>query len=143
MLKQLGRIVPLPFITILLVSGLERVNAEETLIDAQCQPNPPINITANCSVASFIDPAKVEVYNDDRKFWRRVDYYRRGSDRNQITRSLLYENVDCIEQKIATIRTIDYSSAGQHSQTMPLVFVLPERQTRTQKNTVSFVCNLH
>lgn len=143
MLKQLCRIVPLSFITILLVSGLESVSAEETLIDAQCQPNPPINIAANCSVASFIDPAKVEVYNDDRRFWRRVDYYRRGSDRNQITRSLLYENVDCIERKIATIRTVDYSQAGQHSQTKPLEFVLPEQQTRTQKNTVAFVCNLH
>ncbi|HIK17455.1 MAG TPA: hypothetical protein IGS53_19495 [Leptolyngbyaceae cyanobacterium M33_DOE_097] len=142
MLQRLYRIVPLPFITLILVSGLEPVSAEETLIDAQCQLYPPINVTANCSVASFIDPAKVEIYNDDRKFWRRVDYYRRGSDRNQITRSLLYENVDCIERKIATLRTIDYSRTGQYSQIKPLKFILPEQQTGAQKNIVSFVCNL-
>lgn len=144
MLKQFYRVVPLSLVTVALLSGLEGASAEETLIDAQCQPYPPINFAANCRSTSFIDPAKVEINNDNRQFWRRVDYYGTGSDLNRVVRTLLYENVDCSERTIAETQIVNYNLSGSvQGQSKPLEPVLPRKQTRAQRSAIRFVCNLN
>ena len=144
MLQQFYRVVPLSLITVTLLSGLEVASAEETLIDAQCQPNPPINFAANCRSTSFIDPAKVEINDDNRQFWRRVDYYGTGSNLNRVVRTLLYENVNCSKRIIAATQVVNYTLSGSmQGQSKPLEFVLPKQQTRAQRSAVRFVCNLH
>jgi hypothetical protein len=144
MLKQFYRVVPLSLVTVALFAGLKSADAEEILIDAQCQPYPPINIAANCRSTSFIDPAKVEINNDNRQFWRRVDYYGTGSDLNQIVRTLLHETVNCSDHIIAATQVVNYNFSGSvQSQSKPLNFVLPKQQTRAQRSAIRFVCNLN
>ncbi|MBW4579789.1 MAG: hypothetical protein KME42_09485 [Tildeniella nuda ZEHNDER 1965/U140] len=144
MLKTFRRLVPLPIIALTLIPCVEGVKAEEELIDGQCQPNPPVNVAANCRSATFIDPAAVEVYNESRRFWLRTDYYGRSSDQNRIVRSMLYETVVCTERKIATTKVVSYTRGGaSQSKTQPLEFILPKQQTRTQRSAIRFVCELN
>lgn len=48
MLKELCRLGLLSMLPLALLANVEGAGAEKELIDGQCQPNPPVNVAANC-----------------------------------------------------------------------------------------------